>query len=379
MQPDPQESAYITGFVYKEGTKLKLNGYDFKFQGSNLYDLAILNGLKSESRVLWMVQQEKAQGIKVLRFWAFANGYVNGIQTPIQPKPYTLNETALVRLDYVLKCCRDNGIKVILPFVNYENEYGGMKFYVDNVLGTGKDKELFYSDANVKKAYRWYVNKIVNRRNTKTGVYYKDDPTILAWELANEPHTSDDYEKKRGTVPGDLVYNWLNEMAGYVNSLDSKHLITTGEEGYRTDGPTGTGNDWLNNGLKGVSFSKNAWIQEIDFMTIHVYPDNWNIPAGQWSWVLENFMNDRAKIAFARNKPIIIEESGFKKSYAYAASPQYGRDELLKVMSQRAYGYGFSGNMVWQYTPINVDDSGYDFDFNDNGAWAIRESAKLFK
>lgn len=37
-----------------------------------------------------------------------------------------------------------------------------------------------------------YVKKIVNRRNSITGVLYRDDPTIMAWDLANEPYVLGD-------------------------------------------------------------------------------------------------------------------------------------------------------------------------------------------
>ena len=53
------------------------------------------------------------------------------------------------------------------------------------------------------QAYKSYVKMIVTRTNTKTNIKYSEDPTIFALELANEPHTTDDYEIKRGIAPGD--------------------------------------------------------------------------------------------------------------------------------------------------------------------------------
>jgi hypothetical protein len=39
-------------------------------------------------------------------------------------------------------------------------------------------------------------------------------------------------------------------------------------------------------------------------------PDHWNIPASDFAWVNTYFVHDRAQIAQAANKPIIIEETG---------------------------------------------------------------------
>jgi endo-1,4-beta-mannosidase len=41
-------------------------------------------------------------------------------------------------------------------------------------------------------AYKNYVRSIVTRRNSVTGRIYKDDPTIMAWDLANEPFAPGD-------------------------------------------------------------------------------------------------------------------------------------------------------------------------------------------
>lgn len=40
---------------------------------------------------------------------------------------------------------------------------------------------------SARNAFKDYVKAILTRRNSITGVLYKDDPTIMAWDLANEP------------------------------------------------------------------------------------------------------------------------------------------------------------------------------------------------
>lgn len=46
---------------------------------------------------------------------------------------------------------------------------------------------LFFSDPGARRLYKQHVAAIVKRRNSITGVPYRDDPTIFAWELINEP------------------------------------------------------------------------------------------------------------------------------------------------------------------------------------------------
>ena len=49
-----------------------------------------------------------------------------------------------------------------------------------------EEKEDFILNSKAKKAYKNYVNFIINRTNRYTGKQYKNDTNIFAWELANE-------------------------------------------------------------------------------------------------------------------------------------------------------------------------------------------------
>lgn len=46
-----------------------------------------------------------------------------------------------------------------------------------------------------------------------------------AVELANEPHTSDNYEHNLGGQPGNIVRDWVYEMANYIRSIDHNHMV----------------------------------------------------------------------------------------------------------------------------------------------------------
>ena len=73
---------------------------------------------------------------------------------------------------------------------------------------------------------------------------YRHDDTIAAWDLMNEPHTTDNFESQPRTstaathcadaaqAPGTLVRDWLCHMSAFVRAHDSHHLITSGAMWY---------------------------------------------------------------------------------------------------------------------------------------------------
>jgi len=75
------------------------------------------------------------------------------------------------------------------------------------------------------QAYKNYASMIINRVNTITGVKYKDDPTIFAWELANEPHTTDNWDTLHGKPAASTVRNWVGEMAAFIKGQDPNHMV----------------------------------------------------------------------------------------------------------------------------------------------------------
>jgi mannan endo-1,4-beta-mannosidase len=78
----------------------------------------------------------------------------------------------------------------------------------------------------------------------------------------NEPHTSNRYEQDQGKPPGKIVKDWVWEMAAYVKSIDRNHLVSTGEEGYRSDGETPPPHlNWINGGFKGMKRGKESRVR----------------------------------------------------------------------------------------------------------------------
>ena len=79
---------------------------------------------------------------------------------------------------------------------------------------------------------------MLNRVNTLTGVAYKDDPTVMTWELGNEPRCLRPgvYPRSPNCTTQTLV-DWADEMTRHIKSVDRKHLVGVGDEGFFCDDP----------------------------------------------------------------------------------------------------------------------------------------------
>src|SRR5207253_362881 len=67
----------------------------------------------------------------------------------------------------------------------------------------------FYTCKACVAAYRQQVEFVIGHRNTVNGRHYVDDPTIMTWELANEP---------RPMRPGahEAYLKWISDSAGLI-------------------------------------------------------------------------------------------------------------------------------------------------------------------
>lgn len=61
-------------------------------------------------------------------------------------------------------------------------------------------------------------------------------------------------------------------MASYVKSIDNNHLLEIGLEGFYAETKKQFNPDSL---LVGTDFISNNQIPQIDFATIHLYPEQW--------------------------------------------------------------------------------------------------------
>ncbi|EPS60450.1 mannan endo-1,4-beta-mannosidase 2, partial [Genlisea aurea] len=181
-------------FVKSGGDHFVLRGSEFVFNGFNAYWMMhVATDPSARDKVTQVFSQASAVGLTVCRTWAFSDGGYGALQK----SPGVYDERAL---DFVISEANKHGIRLILSFVNNYKDFGGRPQYVQwarnaGVQINGGDDE-FYTNPTVKDYYKNHVAKVVNRVNSITRIAYKDDPTIMAWELINEPRCQADYSGK---------------------------------------------------------------------------------------------------------------------------------------------------------------------------------------
>ncbi|CAH1421964.1 unnamed protein product [Lactuca virosa] len=355
-----------SGFVRTKGPNFVLNGSPFLFNGFNAYWMMNVATDPSERMKVTQVLQDAANaGLSVCRTWAFADGGDKALQ--ISPGAY--DERVFQGLDFVVAEARKYGLRLILSFVNNYKDFGGRQQYVNWARSSGiqiNSDDDFYTNPIVKGYYKNHVQRVITRVNTITRVAYRDDTTIMAWELINEPRCQADYS-------GRTVNVWVQEMASFVKSLDRHHLLEVGMEGFYGD--TMPERKQINPGYQvGTDFISNNLVRGIDFATIHAYPDQWLSGQNEESqmafmqrWMWSHYQDSKTIL----KKPLVIAEFG--KS---SKDPEYNinkRDSYLNAVYRNIYmmartGGTVGGGLVWQLMADGMGSycDGYEITLSEN-------------
>ncbi|KAJ5952372.1 uncharacterized protein N7479_010785 [Penicillium vulpinum] len=315
-------SAASSSFAKVDGLGFNIDGESKYFAGTNSYWLPFQTNNVDVDSVFKHLQES---GLKILRIWGFND--VN--QVPEAGTVYfqlhdkttgtsTINTgtDGLQRLDYAVSAAEKYGIKLIIPFVNYWDDYGGMNAYV---TAYGGSKTEWYTDEKMQSVYQTYIKAVVSR--------YSDSPAIFAWELANEPRCAG--------CQTDVIANWVAKTSSYIKSLDSNHMVTTGEEGMGLT--VGSDGSYPYTETEGNDFAKNLAAPDIDFGVFHLYVADWGITDNAWG---NDWIQSHAKVCEAAGKPCIFEEYGIKNDHC-SASLQWQKTALATS--------GNAADLFWQY------------------------------
>ena len=346
-------------FITVNGKQFEVNGKPYYIIGTNLwygYYLGVTE--PGRERLRKELDLLKLNGINNLRLLGAAeHSTLRGAVKPgIQKSPGVYDEPLLQGLDFLLSEMKQWKMYAVIYLTNYWEWSGGMAQYVawqnqkplvhPDKVPSYQDfmrySASFYSDKGAQKDYQRFIRDILHRKNIYTGQLYKDDPTIMAWELANEPRPHPDGNQQPEKL--DAFYTWIDRSAGYIKSLDSNHLVTTGSEG--TKGCLESE----------VCFVKAHSSKYIDYITIHLWPRNW----GWWKpdrmeetlvyseQETMKYIDQQLRLTEHLGKPMVLEEFGFDrdKGSCDPSSPVSARNHFYQTVFDKVEQIAASGGSL---------------------------------
>ena len=359
--PKPVEHSFIK--VNADGQFVR-DGKPYYFVGTNFWYGAIL-GSEGEGGNRERLHKEldflKSIGINNLRVLVGADGE-NGIKTRVEPSlqvaPGVYNDTILAGLDYFMNELRERDMTAVLYLNNSWEWSGGYSVYlqwsghgdavvpaVDGWPAYMEYVKQFPQSDSAKALFANHVNYIVSRTNRYNQIKYVDDPTIMSWQIGNEPRAFSDENKEP-------FARWMADVAAQIKSLDPNHMVSSGSEG-----------SW------GCEMDMNLFEKihadpNINYLNIHIWPYNWSwVKADSLKELLprakentKKYIDDHMVIARKYSKPIVLEEFGFPRDgFSFSKeAPTTARDEYYRyvfdlIRQDRESGGLFAGCNFWAW------------------------------
>ncbi|KAJ1744157.1 hypothetical protein LPJ78_000642 [Coemansia sp. RSA 989] len=371
-------------FVTAQDTRLVLDQHTFVVNGANYWqamNLGMASGPSgNRARVLQDLSELSRAGINMVRILASSEGSQFGKQPDrmypvLMTAPEQYDEDVFAGLDWILAQLPRFGIKATVSLNNYWTWSGGAAQYVSWATNsqipypkqwdhlrqafTGGDyneflayTNRFYADKSIYNMtqhwFRQHIRRVVHRINTVTHTRYCDDPTIMAWELMNEPQVIEGGESQ--------MEQWINDSALLIQQLDPNHLITSGAE-------SKNGREWHR--IMHAS-------PYISLASCHFWPLNW----GYYNATdptrasldfsiskMHEFVKDNAQWASSLNKPTVLFEFGMMRDNWGEHSGLLGYSPDAPVTHRNAFYQAvyeavaemvqkqqFSGAAFWAYS-----------------------------
>ena len=272
-------------------------------------------------------------------------------------------------LDFCLAEMARRNMQAVLFLSNYWQWSGGFAQYVRWATGeTIPDPDLprmaagnwsafmkfsarLYRTPAANELYLGYISNLIQRRNSINGRIYRDDPTIMTWELANEPRPGTDDEATMKDVP--VFCQWVDETARFIHERAPQQLVCTGSEGI-----------WGSLKKPDVFVAAHR-TPAIDYVTVHMWLKN-------WGWLKDPQLSEEFEQAAAKakdhvethtllatdtlHKPLVLEEFGLPRDHEKyePGTPTTARDEYYGRMFQQVVdscqaGRALQGANFWAW------------------------------
>jgi mannan endo-1,4-beta-mannosidase len=344
-------------FVRVSGTRFMVGNSPYYFVGTNFWygmNLGAEGVAGDRARLIRELDTLKSLGVTNLRILAASEGPDSEpwrVTPSVQPAAGAYREDVLRGLDFLLYEMSLRGMRAVVCLNNFWPWSGGMAQYL-NWVGAGpipypppqpggdwgayqKYTSQFYLNEEAMRISYAFMKNVITRTNHYSQLKYADDPTIMAWQLANEP---------RGIKNAAAFNHWINRASSFIKSLDRRHLVTVGVEG-ETPNPVSAGMDFVLN-------SKHP---NVDYTTIHIWAQNWSWfnPGDTKTFApavdqMRKYLREHIVKAKALGKPLVVEEFGLGRdgdSHEWSSTTAY-RDRYYAAIFEEVYRAAKSGAPV---------------------------------
>jgi hypothetical protein len=336
--------AHNDEFVQRTGAKLTLGGEEFRYSGPNIEWLGLESygphdpigpRYPSHFEVDDALDTAKMMGAKVVRSQTLGDS-VN-CDLCIEPKLGVFNPDAFKSIDYSIKAAHDRGLRLIVTLAG-DCATCALSGPGQYLLWTGKmDFKAFYTDPVVIGAFEKHIEAMLNHKNSLTGIAYKDDPTIMAWENCNVCGLGAVW-----SAPGQSLapfIPWVDTIGSFIKSIDKRHLYIDNSGFFQYD--------------KAALDAKTP-----DIMTAEYY-QHWDAMLGSADKTSAQTFQKHAELVNAHGKVYVVQEYGWDvtdwatQSDLKAALTGIENDPRIAGDTWWAL-QAHTDNFGWQPIPANV-------------------------
>jgi mannan endo-1,4-beta-mannosidase len=361
-------------FVTVRDGLFELRGRPYAFVGTNLWygcylsDAGLAGG---RSRLIRELDQLQRIGVTNIRLLAGSetSPLKGAISRGITRAPGDWDEDLLRGLDFCLAEMAKRDMRAVLFLSNYWQWSGGFAQYVRWATGESiPDPDVpkqaagdwtafmqfsarIYTTPAADKLYREFMSLLLNRRNTVNGRLYRDDPSIMTWELANEPRPGPETAETRRNLGA--FYRWVDQTAHFIHEQAPRQMVCTG-----TEGTWGCLED-------DDIFVKSHSSPAIDYVNVHMWLKNWGWLKAPMLSPQYDVATDRARAHVERHtqlatevlrKPLTLEEFGLPRDHERyePGTPTTARDDYFRRMfdmvhDSAAKGRALQGANFWAW------------------------------